>query len=642
MPTSSNTINYTRFYINRLLDLASHHLAASRHAMAKEFCNKVLDIQPNNLQANYLLAQLAALDKDYIKTATLLLAIANTKPNAQEDAADFFELHTKEALLTQAAKQVKALAAEKPNLYEPWYYLAKIFLDLDNMDAFSQAAKRAKELAGNDHKRHHELADIYVKAHYHVNTEACLQEALRLKPENAGYYNKLGALLKSIGRADEAIELSGRAVQTADKQLPDFTHLNNHVMGFINSAKRSPEQIFAEHKYWGEQLCKTINRIKLANIERDPEKVLHIGYVSADCYTHPVVFFLESLLRVADSPSFRVFVYYSDKREDCMTEQIKQRCHGWRHIHNLPDEQVCQQILEDKIDILADLTGWFRCNRLKIFAAKPAPVQLSWLGYPHSTGLPTIDYRFTDAIADPPGMTEHLHTEKLYRLPDCFTSYNPVSNSPDPLPLPCLENGYITFVAYNNLSKTNDQLLAWWAEILKQVPDSRLMLKGKAFVRDFRFKEKWLKHFARLGVSADQIIFNDVQADINDHFKTLSSADIFLDSYPYNGTTTTCETLWMAVPVITLAGRSHIARVSASLLTCINAPELVANSPQEYISKAVELANDLERLKYYRSNLRKMMQQSPLLDLRGLTRKLEAAYRDIWQQYCAGKLDGES
>ena len=632
---SHSTADYAVFYINRLLDLAANHLKVSRHNVAKDCCEKVLAMQPDNLEAKYLLARVAAQEKDYKTAASLVAPLVMVQSASGKLLDDFYQFHKKAGQLPLALEHLKALSAKNPDIYGVWFCLAKIYTDNNNLDAFLQAAGRAKELAGGKHERYFELANIYITANQLVAAESCLRTALKQAPEHPDYCNVMGGLLKKAGRSDEAVEYYTTAVATIDLHQPE-ARLTNFLMNCISTSRMTPEQTFAQHQYWGERLCQAVNRFQFDRTAYSSDKVLNIGYVSADFCKHPVAFFLEPLLRVASNPAFRVFLYYNREKEDYLTEQIKERGHGWRNIHDKTDDEVCELIQNDKIDILADLNGWTAHNRQKVFAAKPAPVQISWLGYAHSTGLPTIDYRFSDAIADPPGTTEHLHTEKLYRLQDCFTAYNPVTTAPDPLPLPCTENGYITFVAYNNLTKTNDQLLEWWAEILKQVPDSRLMLKSDAFGKDVCFKEEWLARFARLGITAEQVVLNGTQVEINNHFTTLGNGDIFLDSYPYNGTTTTCETLWMAVPVITLAGRSHIARVSASILTSIGAPELIASSPQEYISKAVELAKDRQRLQYYRDNLRQMMQKSSLLDLRGLTRKLEAAYRDIWYKWCNG------
>ena len=305
----------------------------------------------------------------------------------------------------------------------------------------------------------------------------------------------------------------------------------------------------------------------------------------------------------------------------------------WRNIYRMPDDKVFESIQKDQIDILVDLTGHTGNNRMKLFASKPAPVQVSYLGYPNTTGLPSMDYRITDATADPPGMTDSYYTEELIRIAGGFLCYQPSLGSPGVSDAPCLKNGYITFGSFNNRAKINEKVVAIWSDLLKQVDNSRLILKS-SISSDQRAKQQLLSLFVQNGVDASRIEILPY-LPFNEHLSQYLRVDIALDTFPYNGTTTTCEALWMGVPVITLAGNTHASRVGASILGQIAFHEGIAASESDYIQKAVSLASDTDFLQSWRSIGRQKMQASSLMDQHGFVIKLEDAYHRIWQNWCA-------
>jgi predicted O-linked N-acetylglucosamine transferase (SPINDLY family) len=629
----ANTVARVIHTINRLLDLAQSHLTLGRPELARKLCQQVLDLQPENLEAPYLLAQLAVQEGNYAAAAELIATI-NSLTCDDAFLRDYYRYHQMAGQLDKAVIFFRACVQREPDCYAAWYYLASTCLLLKQYDNFLQAALRAGRLRKDSHHANNELYELYQQACIPTCAEYYLRRCLELMPNSIQYLNNFAGLMKFVGRADEAYTYFRRIMDIKSDTLHHFCH-TNYLMNFICMTRLSPEEIFAEHKQWGEQCRHAIGQLSevYPNLPHSDRK-LRIGYVSNDFCRHPVAFFIEPLLSMHNQEQFDIFLYSNVEHEDDITTQIKNRSCTWRSIFGVDDEEACRIIREDGIDILVDLGGLTKSNRLFVFLYKPAPVQVTWLGYAHSTGLAAIDYRFTDEVADPSGMTEHLHTEQLYRLPGSFLGYHPPINPPPVLPLPCHANGYITFVAFNNLAKTNDLLLGWWASILKQVPDSCLIMKDCCFQRDYCFREEWLDRFARLGITANRILLLDRSPTVHDHMEALGQGDIALDSYPYNGTTTTCETIWMGVPVVTLAGTSHVSRVSASLLTTVGVPELIAHTPDEYIQIAVSLASDQERLQAYRANLRSMMQASSLMDFEGFARKVEVAYRDIWGKWC--------
>jgi len=300
----------------------------------------------------------------------------------------------------------------------------------------------------------------------------------------------------------------------------------------------------------------------------------------------------------------------------------------------MSNASVIKTIHEDGIDILIDLAGHTGLNRLGIFACKPAPVQVSYLGYPNTTGLSTVDYRLTDDWADPPGLTERFYTEKLVRLPRGFLCYSPGQGVPEVGPLPALQDGNVTFGSFNILPKMTPAVVTLWSAILTAVPGSCLMLKNNS-VADSATREDVYERFTAHGIARERLQLLGRQATLAEHMATYNGIDIALDPFPYNGTTTSCEALWMGVPVVTLAGQAHAGRVGVSILAQIGLPECIASTPEEYLAITTRLANDREKLKRLRSELRGRMKGSALCDAAGFTRSLETAYRDMWREWCA-------
>jgi predicted O-linked N-acetylglucosamine transferase (SPINDLY family) len=354
--------------------------------------------------------------------------------------------------------------------------------------------------------------------------------------------------------------------------------------------------------------------------------------VSSDLNAHPVGKFLLPLFLEHDKRRFEIFAYSQLRMEDEMTHRLQACTDCWRDITGLSDPQAAEMIRQDQIDILIDLAGHTARHRLLVFACKPAPVQVSYLGYPATTGLATIDYRLTDALADPPGETDAYFTETLIRLPNTAWCYQPPSEAPLVSPLQALQNDYITFGSFNNFTKINEALAKCWAEILRRVPQSRLLLKAVALNSESARRDLQ-RMMSGSGIDADRLQLHG-SVPISRHLPFYNRIDIALDTYPYHGTTTTCEALWMGVPVVTRAGASHVSRVGVSLLSAVGLPDLVANDADHYVQIAVDLAANPSRLAELRASLRMRMQQSPLMDAAAFARDVEAAYREMWRRWC--------
>jgi protein O-GlcNAc transferase len=316
-----------------------------------------------------------------------------------------------------------------------------------------------------------------------------------------------------------------------------------------------------------------------------------------------------------------------------MTTRIKGCADHWRSVVGLSDDAVAQLIYDDRIDILVDLAGHTANNRLLVFARKPVPVQATWLGYPNTTGMSVMDYRFTDDVADPAGESDRYYTERLVRLPQGFLCYAPLHGARDISPPPALREGRVTFGSFNNLPKVNGQVVEVWSKILSLAPGSSLVLKSKPLM-DEGVRRRYLEMFSMCGVPAERILFEGYTRTTQEHLSLYNRVDIGLDPFPYNGTTTTCEALWMGVPVVTLKGNRHSARVGASILSRVGLEKLICATQADYVKAAVDLAADLERLKALRTQMRDRLIGSPLCDAESFAGMVEASYRTMWEAQC--------
>ena len=395
-------------------------------------------------------------------------------------------------------------------------------------------------------------------------------------------------------------------------------------------------QLFREHAAWAERFARPLSPAEAAHANSpEPARPLRVGYVSGDLRRHPVAFFVEPLLRCHDRSVIRPFCYSNCGERDDLNAHLRALVPDWRDIAELDDDAVAELIRADAIDILVDLSGHTARNRLLVFARKPAPVQVTAIGYVNTTGLAAMDYRLTDAWCDPAGAEddEASYSETLWRLPGGFNCYAPPKGLPEPGPAPLTTRGHVTFGSFNNLDKVSPEVLDLWAGIVGAIPGARLVLKTKT-LSEPAVGQAIRTRFAAAGVDPARIELIEWTATLREHFQHYRRIDIALDPFPYNGTTTTCEALMMGVPVIALAGDRHAARVSASLLARLGLEVLVAPDRAGYLARAQALALKPEAVARLRASLRRRVAGSPLADAAGYARRLEAAYREMWRRWC--------
>ncbi|MEW6330080.1 MAG: tetratricopeptide repeat protein [Pseudomonadota bacterium] len=460
---------------------------------------------------------------------------------------------------------------------------------------------------------------------------AAYSQVLQLNPRSVEALHNLGSAYTCTGQLDDALACLRRALQID----PGFTRGHSNLLFVLNSAASpGPAEIFAEHRRWGELLAAKHPPVPDHANERNPGRRLRIGYVSPDFRgQHSVTCFIEPLLAHHDRGQVEVYGYAEVAFPDATTERLHALCDRWRVTSGKSDEQVAREIRDDRIDILVDLAGHTAGSRLPVFALRPAPVQVSWLGYPNTTGLTVMDYRLTDGLADPPGQTERYHTEQLVRLPHGFLCYAPPDDAPEPGDPPLEKNGYVTFGSFNSIAKVTPAVVRRWAAILDSVPGSRLILKSHALT-DAPVRERYWRLFSEQGIGTERVQLLGQIRERAGHLGLYRQVDIGLDPFPYNGTTTTCEALWMGVPVVTLAGAAHAGRVGLSLLSRLGLAELAAGNEEEYLALAAGLARDTSRIRELRQGLRRRLRESSLCRGPAFARDVEQSYRAMWQAWC--------
>ncbi|MGC4052792.1 MAG: tetratricopeptide repeat protein [Paludibaculum sp.] len=452
-------------------------------------------------------------------------------------------------------------------------------------------------------------------------------ESLSLAPRQSAVLSNLGGAYCMAGDLDAAEDYFRRAI----KSDPSFLAARSNLLLCMHYPDaHSPAVLASEHRRQGRAWKQYAPEAPAVLIRRERRRP-RIGFVSSDLRRAPVARFVEPFLRHYDRSRFHVTCYYSASVEDEYTRRLRTLSDRWQLIHGMTDLEAAQQIRADGCDLLIDLNGHNHGNRLGVFALRAAPVQAAYLGYPDTSGVAEIDYRISDAICDPPPRAQRYCTEKLVYVPDCFLCFQPLRRAPRVTPLPADRTGAVTFGCLNQLQKLSDAAIDLWAEILSKAPDARLLLKA-ASLADPRIAARTRERFEAEGIESARLDLRGPVAKEREHLATYGEVDIALDPFPYAGTTTTCEALWMGVPVLTLNGNCHASRVGASLLHAVGLDAFIAARPLDYVRIAVQAAQDRQRLCEIRAGLRGRMRESTLCDQAAFARKFER----VLEQMIAG------
>lgn len=617
--------------ISSLLEMAESELRAGNLAGAEQACTELLAADPGNVEALFLQGNMAHQKGSHEEAVALF-----TRAVAQAPRIPVLRLNLGTSLMLLKRYEESVAQLREATLLDPcysaaWFQLGVVLQEKGELEPAIEAYARTLQLEPAHAHAIQRTADIRHRQNRMEEAIELYAAALQLQPNNFMVCNNAGNAAKYLGKISEALDWYQRAQELEPGQR---ICASNHLMTMLLSAECSPEAIYRKHALWSETFEKPLDTERKPPLNLpEPERALRIGYLSCDYKNHPVAFFIEPILASHNRSNFCIYCYSNCDTPDMITAQLESRADVWRPIHHLDDDQVSDLIRNDGIDILVDLGGHTAQNRLTVFARKPAPVQATWLGYAATTGLKSIDYRITDAAADPPGVTERFHSETLWRLPDNFICYRPPANSPPVSPLPCLTNGFITFGVFNHFSKITPGAVELWCKLLDSHPTARLLIKALGMEHE-PMRKRTRDMFAARGISRDRLELVGKTPSIYSHLELFGKVDISLDTFPYNGTTTTCESLWMGVPVVAKEGDSHVSRVSVSLLRTLGLSGLVAGSDEDYVALAAFLAQDWKNLEILRNNLRERMKGSKLLDTVGFTQNLEEAYREMWRRWC--------
>ena len=592
----------------------------------------IISVAPNFALAHYKLGTAYQRSNRFHEAAESFKLAIKLRPGYPEANNNLGIILSKQGNDADAEVCYRNAVAENTDYFEAHLNLGNMFRLGSRRAEALYWYRRAIVLNPTSAKAKERLGALYVDLGLHTEAMVQLREALVLDPQLAAAWINLGRCHNAFQQLDDAQNCARTAIPLDPNQMAPW-----HNLLFASNWRAGEKtEVFELHKLFGDHLLNTIKIEPRSHFKNRPDRNrrLRIGLVSGDLRRHSVSYFVQGILENVNQNQIEFWAYYNHPQFDYRSSELKSLFTEWRSIDGMNNAEAAELIYGDSIDILIDLAGHTGHSSLYVFAAKPAPVQASWIGYPNTSGLSTIDYRISDEIADPTGDSERYYTETLLRLPNTFLCYSPPKEAPDVAQSPCLTAGYVTFGSFNTRVKISDDTLALWSQILQRVPNSRLVVKSVSGVSDDHGQNRMLEQMRQCGIDTDRVVLLPPYPAIEDHLAAYHKLDIALDTLPYCGTTTTCEALWMGVPVVTLRGDRHASRVGASLLTSIGLAELIGETPEEYVRIAAGLAHDHDRLTRLRTSMRAKMSASPLLDATTSTRNVERALRQMWVTYC--------
>ncbi len=650
--------------IAEALEIALVHQRAGRLLEAERLYREILERQPENAAAWHLRGVVSfQLDKA-AEAATYIARAVELKPDFAEAHSDLGVAYQALGKLNEALASYQRALQLMPSHADAQFNLGTVLKQLGMLDQAAVAYGRAVELKPNDAQAWNNFGIVFRELGQLTAAEECYRRALAIRPDFSEACNNLGVIYREQSKLDEAVSCYERAVAINPNNATAYFNLGNALreQTRLDEALASYRRALAINPHYAEahsnllltmHYCENVSLSSLAAAHnefeqqhaaalrstwqppanyRDPNRRLRIGFVSPDFGEHPVGFFAIGLLKHLERGEAEVYCYSDRREQDELTARIRAAAMQWRDAFSSNDEQLAKQIRADGIDILFDLAGHTGRNRLLVFARKPAPIQITWLGYAGTTGIAAMDYLLADTYEILPE-SESFYRERVLRMPHGYLCFEPPSDAPSVWELPAQENGYVTFGSFNHPAKITGRTIAAWARILERVARSRLVLKHKGF-DDLGLIRRVTEAFGKAGIERSRIECRGWTP----HAETLAEygdIDIGLDPFPYNGGLTTCEALWMGVPVITWPGESFASRHSLSHLSNAGMSEFVAGSLDEYVEMARTLAKDIPRLAELRRGLRQRMSSSPLCDCAGFANAWMRLIRGVWQDWCA-------
>lgn len=569
-------------------------IARGRLVEAEDALRRACTADPASVDANLQLATLLKGRNALPEAERHLRRVLELMPAHDEARATLFHVLQTQGNLPAALAEIEALLRQQPDRVDALYNYGLLLRNLRRMS----------------------------------DAQAAFEKVIAIRSDFIQAYRMLASVLLSQTQTAEALATYTLARTRHPKDL-DLQSAELFALNF--SDEISDQALFERHREFGVHIeAEYPARRSPFENGADAARRLRVGYVSGDFCFHVVALFMLPLLECHDRSAFEIYCYSVGERFDEYSRKLSARADVWRDASSLSETRLADAIERDKIDILVDLSGHSGISQLRLFARRPAPVQVTWLGYLNTTGMTRIRYRICDRYSDPPGIAERLHTERLVRLPNSQWCYRPFISVDCALTPPCQRNGFVTFGSFAHAAKLSPGVRRLWSEILHRVPQSRLLVAG---VSEGKAQDTLMHDFTNAGVDASRVTILPYRS-LNDYFATFQNVDIALDTFPYSGGTTTCDTLWMGVPVITLPSHRSVSRSAASILTTLGLSEWIAATPKDYVELAVNLAGEGVRLEQLRASLRRRMRASPLMDELGFAREMERAYREMWRSWC--------
>ncbi len=533
------------------------------------------------------------------------------------------EIYRRLGRLPDALRQYQRAISLKPDFPQALNNLGAACMQLGAFQKAADAFGKVVALMPERSDSLHNLGLALIQAKRHDEAIACFRKLIQLAPDTPSGFVNLGKELMLQGFLQEAQQHFRKAISLDDTTTAAHDNL---LISMGYDPEVTPTGLSQLHTRWG-----TRHNSKQTYVHDShdfaPEKKLKLGFVSPDFYHHPVALFLLPVLTNLDKAQTTAIAYSDTSPTDEVTSALRAHLDEWHEVGSDSHESLAERMYRDKIDILFDLTGHLAGNRLETIAYRPAPLQMSWIGYPHDTGLTAIDCRVTDPVCDPPGTPE----QNIVRLPQTFCCFSPPPGAPDPGPVPSQRNRVITFGSFHNIARLNDRVLALWARVLQELPESRLLIYRTSLTGSAqkRIRASLSGH----DIGSSRVVFQN-RLSGGSYLPAYNEVDICLDTFPWSGHTTACESLWMGVPVITLQGERSAGRMVASVLTNLDLPECIARTEDDFVHQAIDLAGNRSLLRRLRSSLRERMKHSPVCDGPRFALSFQKMLRERWEKTC--------
>ncbi|MGP0066295.1 MAG: tetratricopeptide repeat protein [Isosphaeraceae bacterium] len=607
--------------------LAIRHHQSGRLEAAEQLYRHILQLDPTHADSWHMLGVIYAQTGNQPIAVEYIARALAERPDWAEAQVNLGNVLREQGKPDEAVRWLRSALRLKPGHLEALNNLGNALKDRGDLDEAIACYRRALELKPDYAKAHYNLGMALRELGELVEAVACYRRALELRPDDADTQNNLGNALKDLGDLDEAIACYRRALELK----PDYARAHSNLLYTLHYCPGVTSPSLAEahteydRRHAAHLYLAATHPVKI----RRPHDRPRLGFVSPDLGRHPVGHFLVRVLENLGRERLETICYSDRVVKDDLTHRLQAAVTGWRDVMGLSHERLAERIRADGIDILFDLAGHTAHNRLLAFARKPAPIQISWIGYEGTTGLSAMDYLLADRLMVPEG-SERYYRERVLRMPDGYLCYEPPESAPAVGPPPCLEAGYATFGSFNNPAKITREVVAVWARILHGAPTARLIMKYRG-LGDESVRKRYLDLFAAQGVPAERVELLP-WSSYSDYLSRYQRVDVSLDPFPFSGSTITCESLWMGVPVVTCPGETFASRHSQGHLSGVGLTETIARDLEEYVDLAVSLAGDDCRLSELRAELRGRMAASPLCDGERFAANLASMMRAVWEQ----------